>query len=271
MLLRLAQDGPRNARVYASAEDVRAAAYRTDLRPYAEQSPHVKGRSSAQTVVAFGSDFGRMRQNVLSQRMSVMPNIAIRPTTRVATRGNNPPSIVTASWMRQVAEDRDEIAFRELFSAFGPRVKALLLRQGADIQTAEDIAQETLLTVWRKAHLFHSDKGSVSTWIFTIARNLRIDRLRREVVWYEFNEQTHDRPSDDPLPDENVARNQEGDLIQSILSTLPSEQVEVIRLSYLEGLSHSEISEKLGLPLGTVKSRMRLAYQKVRSAVEGRL
>ncbi len=198
-----------------------------------------------------------------------MPRTAAQGPRRHAGKG--PPPIVTAAWMKQVAESRDEAAFQELFSAFGPRVKALLLRQGADLETAEDIAQETLLTVWRKAHLFHADKGSVSTWIFTIARNLRIDRLRREVVWQEFNEETHDSASDEPLPDQNVAQAQEGDIVRSILETLPPEQVEVIRLSYIEGLSHSEISERLGLPLGTVKSRMRLAYQKVRSALEGAL
>lgn len=199
-----------------------------------------------------------------------MPELAAR-TRYQRSRSPTLPAVVTAEWMKQVAENRDEAAFQELFSAFGPRVKALLLRQGADVDTAEDIAQETLLTVWRKAHLFHADKGSVSTWIFTIARNLRIDRIRREVVWQEFNEETHDGPCDDPLPDQNVAQAQEGDMIRSVLATLPPEQFEVIHLSYIEGLSHSEISERLGLPLGTVKSRMRLAYQKVRSAIEGEL
>lgn len=173
-----------------------------------------------------------------------------------------------ASCMKRVAEEQDEAAFRQLFEAFGPRVKALMMRQGADANTAEDLAQETLMTVWRKAHLFSEDKGSASTWIYTIARNLRIDRLRRQVVWHEWTEDDHDDESEDLLPDELVSRNQTSETVREVLATLPNEQSLIIRLSYIDGLSHSEIAEQLELPLGTVKSRMRLAYQKIRGAVE---
>ena len=190
---------------------------------------------------------------------------------RTVRRDPNSPAAIAARQLRLVAENRDEEAFRALFEQFGPRVKALLMRQGADRDTAEDIAQEALLTVWRKAHLFHEDKGSVSTWIFTIARNLRIDRLRRHRNWQEIPDEGYDEPSSDPLPDENVVQRQESDRVNEVLATLPQDQVDVIRLSYIEGLSHSEIAEQLDLPLGTVKSRMRLAYQKVRGALEGTL
>lgn len=173
-----------------------------------------------------------------------------------------------ASCMKRVAEEQDEAAFRQLFEAFGPRVKALMMRQGADANTAEDLAQETLMTVWRKAHLFSEDKGSASTWIYTIARNLRIDRLRRQVVWHEWTEDDHDDESEELLPDELVSRNQTSETVREVLATLPNEQSLIIRLSYIDGLSHSEIAEQLELPLGTVKSRMRLAYQKIRGAVE---
>ena len=177
--------------------------------------------------------------------------------------------MVTADHMKRVAQQRDEAAFRQLFNEFGPRVKALLMRQGADVNTAEDLAQETLTTVWRKAHLFAEDKGSVSTWILTIARNLRIDRLRREVVWQEWSEDGYGDVSDDPLPDDMVAQRQECESVRRILALLPEDQVAVVRLSFISGLSHSEIAERLNLPLGTVKSRIRLAYQKIRGAIEG--
>jgi RNA polymerase sigma-70 factor (ECF subfamily) len=88
--------------------------------------------------------------------------------------------------LQRVAHDHDPRAFSELFLKYGPRVKAMMMRQGADAGTAEDIAQDTMLAVWRKAHLFAENKGSITTWIYTIARNLRIDRLRRQVIWQDI-------------------------------------------------------------------------------------
>ncbi len=143
-----------------------------------------------------------------------------------------------------------------------------MMRHGADAATAEELAQETLLTVWRKASLYSSDKGSAATWIFTIARNLRIDRLRREVPWQQLPEGHDEEASDDAPPDEAVVERERHKRVQAVLATLPPDQHEVVSLSYIEGLSHSEIAERLKLPLGTVKSRMRLAYQKIREAVE---
>jgi RNA polymerase sigma-70 factor, ECF subfamily len=170
--------------------------------------------------------------------------------------------------LRRVAERTDPAAFRELYEAYGPRVKAYMMRKGADAGTAEDLAQETLLTVWRKAALYAGDKGSITTWVFTIARNLRIDRLRREVPWQELPEWRVAEPSDDAPPDEALAEKQRQARVQAALAELPQDQQEVVVLAYLEGLSHSEIATRLALPLGTVKSRMRIAYQKVRSALE---
>jgi RNA polymerase sigma-70 factor (ECF subfamily) len=176
--------------------------------------------------------------------------------------------VVMADLLRRIAERSDPSAFRELYEAFGPRVKAYMIRQGADAGTAEDLAQETLLTVWRKAALYVGDKGSMTTWVFTIARNLRIDRLRREVPWQELPEERLAQPSDEPLPDEAMAEKERQQRVQSALAALPPEQKEVVALAYLEGLSHSEIAGRLGMPLGTVKSRMRIAYQKIRQTLE---
>lgn len=173
-----------------------------------------------------------------------------------------------ADLLHRVANTRDTEAFRQLFLSFAPRVKSYMMRQGADAQVAEELAQETLLMVWRKAALYSSGKGSATTWIFTIARNLRIDRLRREVAWQPLPEGNDEEPSSDPLPDEELETRERRDRVRAILAELPSDQSEVVTLSYIEGLSHSEIAQRLGLPLGTVKSRMRLAYLKVRAAVE---
>jgi RNA polymerase sigma-70 factor (ECF subfamily) len=173
-----------------------------------------------------------------------------------------------ADLLRRVAERGDVEAFGQLFQAYAPRVKAFMMRQGADAHTAEELAQETLMTVWRKARLYSDEKGSATTWIFTIARNLRIDRLRRETVWTELPDDHHQQASDDLPPDEAVSERERGERVRQVLALLPPDQVEVVTLSYVEGLSHSAIAQRLNLPLGTVKSRMRLAYQKVREALE---
>lgn len=173
-----------------------------------------------------------------------------------------------ADLLQRIAERADPAAFRELYEAYGPRVKAYMMRKGADAGTAEDLAQETLLTVWRKAALYAGDRGSMTTWVFAIARNLRIDRLRRELPWQELPEGRLTEASSEPLPDEAMAEKERQERVQAALAELPPEQKDVVTLAYLEGLSHSEIAERLGLPLGTVKSRMRIAYQKIRQSLE---
>jgi RNA polymerase sigma-70 factor (ECF subfamily) len=176
---------------------------------------------------------------------------------------------IMADLLRRIAERADPAAFRELYETYGPRVKAYMMRRGADAGTAEDLAQETLLMVWRKAALYAGDKGSMTTWVFTIARNLRIDRLRREMPWQELSEERMAEPSGDPLPDQAIAAKERQQRVQAALAGLPGEHKEVVALAYLEGLSHSEIAERLAMPLGTVKSRMRIAYQKIRAALGG--
>jgi RNA polymerase sigma-70 factor (ECF subfamily) len=200
---------------------------------------------------------------------SFTPGAGGQPTVRApvkapvkACRG------VMEELLRRVAERTDPAAFRELYEAYGPRVKAYMMRKGADAGTAEDLAQETLLTVWRKAALYAGDKGSITTWVFTIARNLRIDRLRREVPWQQLPEDRVAEASDEVPADEALAEKQRQARVQAALAELPPDQQQVVVLAYLEGLSHSEIAARLALPLGTVKSRMRIAYQKVRAALE---
>lgn len=192
-------------------------------------------------------------------------------TSAGSLRGHAPTKAsfkIMAHLLQRVAQSRDKEAFAELFQDYAPRIKAYMIRQGADPTTAEELAQETLMTVWRKAALYSATKGSATTWIFTIARNLRIDRLRREVPWQALPEGHGEEASDDTPPDEAFAERQRRDRIHEVLATLPPDQHEVVNLSFIEGLSHSEISERLDVPLGTVKSRMRLAYRKIRESVE---
>jgi RNA polymerase sigma-70 factor (ECF subfamily) len=162
----------------------------------------------------------------------------------------------------------DRHAFGELFVSFGPVVKGMLVRQGVEVSLAEEIVQETMLTLWRKAGLYSIERGSAATWIFTIARNLRIDRVRREPAWQALTDEHGEEISDEMLPDDALAAKQLQSRMSQAISTLPPEQIEVVRLAYVEGLAHSDIALRLGVPLGTVKSRMRLAYQKIKGVFD---
>jgi RNA polymerase sigma-70 factor (ECF subfamily) len=171
--------------------------------------------------------------------------------------------------LSRIATDRSDEAFRSLFEEYSPRIRNFMLQQGADPSLAEELAQETLLTVWRKAALYSADKGSATTWIYTIARNLRTDHIRQRRVWQEVpEEEASFVPADDAPADAIVDERQRHARVRDVLRQLPAEQVEVVRLAFMEGLAHGEIAERLSLPLGTVKSRIRLAYQKLRASLE---
>jgi RNA polymerase sigma-70 factor, ECF subfamily len=171
--------------------------------------------------------------------------------------------------LTQIATERSDQAFRRLFTQYGPRIAGYMMRQGADAATAEELAQETLLAVWSKAGLYSSDKGSPTTWIFTIARNLRIDALRKNVCWQQLSDELADTVASEEAPPDYIAwQRQREARVQAVLADLPAEQRAVITLAFIDGLSQSDIAARLSLPLGTVKSRMRLAYEKVRAALE---
>jgi RNA polymerase sigma-70 factor (ECF subfamily) len=173
-----------------------------------------------------------------------------------------------ASLMSRVAVNRDRDAFARLFDHFAPRLKSFMMRKGASPDTAEDLVQEAMIAVWTKCGLYAPEKGSVATWVFTIARNLRIDRLRRELAVPVSELGDYDEASDDPGSDEILSRAEEDRLVSRALTKIPSEQREVLILSYVEDVPQSEIAARLNLPLGTVKSRMRLAYRRLRQALE---
>jgi RNA polymerase sigma-70 factor (ECF subfamily) len=173
-----------------------------------------------------------------------------------------------ADLLARVAESKDRAAFAALFDHFAPRVKSFMLRKGATGDQAEDLVQETMITVWSKAALYVPDRGSVSTWIFTIARNLRIDRLRRERSSQYTDIDDYDAPSEEPGQEEAMGRLQEDSAVARALAEIPPEQRELLILSYVEDLPQSEIAARLQIPLGTVKSRMRLAYRRMKKMLE---
>lgn len=172
-----------------------------------------------------------------------------------------------SSVLRKVAEDGDRAAFASLFAHFAPRVKAYMMRLGSDATSAEELAQEALATVWRKSSQYDPSKAAASTWIFTIARNLRIDAFRREKR-PELDPEDPALVPDAPAPaDDLVIAGQQAEHIRAALLELPEEQRQVVRMSFYDDRSHSEIAAELGLPIGTVKSRIRLAFQRLRESL----
>lgn len=170
--------------------------------------------------------------------------------------------------MSRVAADRDRLAFADLFAHFAPRLKSYLRRQGAADAVAEDLVQDVMLTVWRRAQQFDRSKASLATWIFTIARNRRIDILRRERR-PEIDPNDPVLTPDPSVPaDIDVEREQGAERLRAAIATLPAAQADLLRLAFFEEQSHSDIAARTRLPLGTVKSRIRLAVQKLRAELE---
>ncbi len=173
-----------------------------------------------------------------------------------------------AQWIVAIARERDSEIFAQLFLYFAPRVKSHLLRLNCSESEAEDLAQETLLSVWRKADRFDPERAAASTWIFTIARNLRVDAARRartaqkdQLLWSAETDDSAPPASDGFLAAESCAH------VKRALEALPTEQADIVRLSFFEEKPHSDIARLLGIPLGTVKSRLRLAMARLRAAM----
>lgn len=169
--------------------------------------------------------------------------------------------------LAEVARARSRAAFRDLFGHFAPRIKGFMMKSGASEELAEEIVQETMVTVWIKAAQFDSARAGASTWIFTIARNKRIDIMRRINRPAPDPEDPMFQP-DPPISGEDFTQANEDQVrVRAAMEHLPPEQAEIIRLSFFDSLTHSEIAARLSLPLGTVKSRLRLSFRKIRSAL----
>ena len=166
-----------------------------------------------------------------------------------------------------IGQIQDKAAFADLFQHFAPRVKSYMLKLGSADGMAEELAQQTLLQVWRKAQLFDPDKAAASTWIFRIARNIRIDVLRKQKHFFDDDFDLAKIEDEQEDAEVKISREQKIRHVALALAKLPQDQAKIIRMSFYDGLSHGEIAKQLELPLGTVKSRIRLAFGRLRESV----
>lgn len=169
----------------------------------------------------------------------------------------------------------DRNALAALYERYGRRVFALAARMLGDPQSSEEVTQDVFLSVWRRVSSYKAGRGRFTTWLFSIAHNRTIDELRRRRrERYRENptlEDHVDLPSDSAPPPEEVVARSEGAMVREALGTLPLEQRAVIEMSYFGGLTQVEIAQRTGQPLGTVKTRMRLALKKLRIALSERI
>lgn len=170
--------------------------------------------------------------------------------------------------MRLVAQNLDKVAFGQLFDFLGPRLKSSLMKAGMDSAGAEDLMQDVMISVWTKAGLFDPARGGVFGWVFTIARNVRIDRLRRTKPVMSLDLVEWDPADDSATSEEKLVKAGETAALHKALKGISAEQRQVIEMAFVQELTQVQIAEKLGLPLGTVKSRMRLAYAHLKKSLE---
>jgi len=168
--------------------------------------------------------------------------------------------------IERIRDQKDQTAFAELFEHFAPRIKGFLIKSGANLSLAEECSQEVMATCWHKAHMFDPSRASVATWIFTIARNRKIDVLRKErrpepeeLTW---------GPEEEPDQTDVMVIQQESEQLGRAIADLPEVQRDLIKKAYFGDLTHSEIAAQTGLPLGTIKSRIRLALDRLRHEVK---
>lgn len=169
--------------------------------------------------------------------------------------------------MQAISVRRDIHAYEIVFRHFAPRVRSYMAKLAADSQSAEELMQETMIAVWNKADRYDRSKGSLSTWIFTIARNLRIDAVRKEKRPEFDPDDPVFVPDAEPSADTVLVAQQSADQLKTALAELPQEQAKLLEMSFFEDATHSVIAQQLNIPLGTVKSRMRLAFAKLRLAL----
>jgi RNA polymerase sigma-70 factor, ECF subfamily len=206
---------------------------------------------------------------------SRMPNATGAPQRLARMPSDKRQPFEPLEWevlIQAIATDQDRDAFARLFEFFAPRVKAFMQRSGLAPEAAEDLAQETMITVWRKADLFDPGTAGAAAWIFTIARNLRIDAYRRnqrgiDVIATEFE---FELGADDAMPpDAAMIAKQDQTRVRAALEQLSPDQLRVVELSFFEQKAHADIATALGIPLGTVKSRLRLAMNRLRDLLDG--
>lgn len=180
-------------------------------------------------------------------------------------RGGGPDPI--ASLLLRVADHRDAHAFERLFEIIAPRIKAYLLRNGVTAVQADDLTQETLLSIWRKADYFDPGRASAAAWIFTIARNLKIDSYRQQRVSMTSNFADMPQPDAPPGAEALLLAEERERQVRRAMDGLPGDQVAVIASSFFQDKPHAQIAHDMNLPLGTVKSRIRNGLSRLRDAL----
>lgn len=165
-------------------------------------------------------------------------------------------------WMIAVRDNRDRAAFAALFDYFAPRLKGFIMRSGVSAHQAEEIVQDVMLAIWRRAESFDPHRAQVSAWVYQIARNRQIDIARKEKR--PMPEELKEDPGAESDASQILAIEQEADLLKQALGRLKADQREIIEKAYLGELTHQEISTRTGLPLGTIKSRIRLGLERLR-------
>ena len=187
--------------------------------------------------------------------------VLARPNEYSSVTQTNKISDQTA-FIIAVRDNRDRAAFAQLFDHFAPRLKGFMMRSGVGSGQAEEIVQEVMLTVWRKAEQFDPNRAQVSTWIYQIARNRKIDVIRKENR--PVPEELAEDPANEPDAGQILAVEQEASQLRQALSRLKPDQREMIERAYMGDLSHQQISAQTGVPLGTIKSRIRLGLERLR-------
>ena len=167
-----------------------------------------------------------------------------------------------------IGKNQDKLAFNNIFRYFAPRLKSFLVKAGSTDSQAEEVIQEVMIAVWTKSSTYDSNKSSVSTWIYTIARNKRIDKIRKEKRHYLSESDEGLEIPVDSTQEKEIFSAQVSNSLKKYMSNLPEEQSKLLKLSYFYNKTHADISTELKIPLGTVKSRIRLALTKMRHLVE---
>ena len=189
----------------------------------------------------------------------------------VALRAEKTSETPAKDWSAMLAElaiSRDRQLFIRLFRHFSPRIKGYIMKLGLTEATAEELTQEAMLSVWRKPHLYDPGKAAASTWIYTLARNLSIDWMRKQ-KYPEYDLDSWHEEAGEPAVLELAEQAVMSDQVAMAIRQLPDNQAQVIIMSFYEGRSHSEIADRLSIPLGSVKSRIRLASEKLKQALRG--
>ena len=167
-----------------------------------------------------------------------------------------------------IGKNQDKLAFNSIFKYFAPRLKSFLVKAGSTDTQAEEVIQEVMIAVWTKSSTYDSSKSSVSTWIYTIARNKRIDKIRKEKRHYLSESDEGLEIPVNSTQEKEIFTAQVSNSLKKYMSNLPEEQSKLLKLSYFYNKTHADISAELKIPLGTVKSRIRLALTKMRHLVE---